>query len=170
MTRSVGTGRDVWPSPRGSVMDISQPSSPVVSVDDNSQASTERWMTRPQIASMVNAECVVRMIGIQQDVSVLVCRTKETDALTDSGSNSYMAYSEMHLVDSHDIMPMTVWLALTSDDTPVMYECTQLGYLPMMRDDGIVHRQPFLVNPQATDCMLSPDTIAQHLVDCTRWR
>ena len=81
--------------------------------------------------------------GVMADSSAIVC----------------MANSEMNLVDCHDIRQMTVGLALASDDAPIMHVCNRMGYMLMAREDGAVHRQPFLVNAQATDCIMSPDAI-----------
>jgi hypothetical protein len=81
-----------------------------------------------------------------------------------------MADSEAHLVNCHNIPPVTVGLALTSDDAPVMHVCNIMGYMIMVQEDGSVHRQPFLVNIQATYCIMLPGAIIQQTPDCVSWR
>jgi hypothetical protein len=81
-----------------------------------------------------------------------------------------MADLETHIVKCHDITPVLVGLALRSDEAPVMHECTRMGYLPMTREDGRVHMQPFLANKHATDGILLSGAIAQQSRDCAMWR
>ena len=64
-------------------------------------------------------------------------------------------------MDRHSIRPVTVGLAITSQKDPTMHTCNCMGYLLFTRKDGRVHRQPFLVNHQVTDCIMLPDAITQ---------
>ena len=44
-----------------------------------------------------------------------------------------------------------------------------MGYILMRREDGTMHRQPFLVNTPSADCIMSPDAIAQQVPNCINW-
>ena len=45
-----------------------------------------------------------------------------------------------------------------------------MGYLPMTREDGMMHYQPFLVNKQALDTIMSPEAIMQSCPDLYLYR
>ena len=90
--------------------------------------------------------------------------------LSNTVANLCMADSEENLVQCHDIVPVSVGLALKSGETPMMHVCSWMGYMPLARDDGTTHMQPFLVNSAATDCILSPDAIARQSKDCVMWQ
>ena len=40
----------------------------------------------------------------------------------------------------------------------------------MKREDRTMHRQTFLLNMSATNCIMSPGAIAQQVPDCISWR
>ena len=84
-----------------------------------------------------------------------------TGVMADTGANVCMADSEVLLEDCYDIRPVTVGLAITLQKDPTMHTCDRMGYMLFTHKDGGIHRQPFLVNHQATDCIMSPDTIAR---------
>jgi hypothetical protein len=100
----------------------------------------------------------------------MVYRVNAAGVMADSGGNACMANSEAHLVDCHDIPPVTVGLALASDDAPVMHVCSRMGYMITAQEDGTNHRQQFLVNAQATDCIVLPDAIIQQTPDWVSWQ
>ena len=52
----------------------------------------------------------------------------------------------------------------------MMHVCSRMGYMPLAREDRTTHMQSFLINDTATDCILSPDTIARQSKDCVTWR
>ena len=111
-------------------------------------------------------KCSIWAVGIAQDNTVVVCQVNTVGFMADSGTNACMADSEADLVDCHDIPPVTVGLVLASDGAPVMHICNRMGYRIVAQEDGSVHQQLFLVNAQATDCIMSPDTIMQQTPDC----
>jgi hypothetical protein len=152
-----------WPAPPGLIMDIQRAASPrsVVEILQTDKSVREHKNT---------GACKIRAVNIAQDAAIVVRRVEENGVLSDSGANSCMAHNEHHLVRCHDITPVSVGLALSSDEEPIMYECRRMGYMPMTREDGRVHMQPFLVNTHATDCILSPDAIARQSRDCVTWR
>jgi len=146
-----------WPAPPGSIMDMARPSSPTT-------------VMGLQECEEMTPECSIKMIGIELFGEVIVKMLVAGGVLSDSGANVCMADTEEHLVRCHDIAPVAVGLALKSGDTPVMHECTRMGYMEMTREDGTTHLQPFLVNTNATDCIISPDAVARQSDDCVTWR
>ena len=76
-----------------------------------------------------------------------------------------MADSERHLVNCHDIKPVRIGLALKSSGPATHYMLSRMGYLPMTREDGLMHHQPFLVNKHASDIIMSPEAILQPCPD-----
>jgi hypothetical protein len=44
-----------------------------------------------------------------------------------------------------------------------------MGYLPMLREDGSTHMQPWYVHSDAVGCMLSPESIMAASPDITSW-
>ena len=115
-------------------------------------------------------ECSIKMIGIDLLGEVIVRTLVAGGVLSDSGANACMADTEEHLVRCHDIAPVAVGFALKSRDTPVMHKCTRMGYMEMTREDGTTHLQPFLVNTNVTDCIISPDAVARQSKYCVTWR
>ena len=147
-----------WPAPGGSATDIQRPQSPT-----GVSELQEEDVTRA-------TECIVRMAGIGNWEEVIVRAMTANGVLSDTGANSCMADSEDNLIQCHNIAQVSVGLALKSGETTVMHVCSRMGYMPLAREDGTTHMQPFLVNSAATDCILSPDTIARQSRDCVTWR
>ena len=85
--------------------------------------------------------------------------------MEDTGVNSCMTDSEIHLVNCQDIKPVRIGLALKSSGPATHYTCNRMGYLPMTMEDGLMHYQPFLVNKQASDTIMSPEAIKQSCPD-----
>jgi hypothetical protein len=54
------------------------------------------------------------------------------------------------------------------DEMQITY-CHQMGYLPMLREDGSTHMQPWYVDPDTVGCMLSPESIMAALPNITSW-
>ena len=71
------------------------------------------------------------MIGIDQGGEEIVRFLVADGVLSDSGLNSCMADSEEYLIRCHNTAPVTVGLALKSGGTPIMHECTHMGYREM---------------------------------------
>ena len=119
--------------------------------------------------SIANSFCI-RTIGIVQDPEVRILKMDMNGIMSDSGANTCMAGSEENLIGCHDIPPVTLGLALHSDQEPTRYQCTRMGFLPMAREDGTAHLQPFLVNSQATEFIMSPEAILQACGAFDSWR
>jgi hypothetical protein len=67
------------------------------------------------------------------------------------------------------MLPVTS-LALQTEKNLVMHKCNRMGYLTMHRYDERIHKQLFLVNPHAADCILLPKVITHQSEDCVKWR
>ena len=72
-----------------------------------------------------------------------------------------MAPDASKLIRVHDITPVQVDLALTPEQPQQPALCNQMGYLPMTMANGKMHDQPFLINPNASDMIMSPEAILQ---------
>ena len=150
-------------------------------VSEDTSAGDHSSDTLHDYPCVERAICDIRTIGIDGDSACfqltdtpppLPFATDSDDvSLADSGANTCMKRTEDGLEDCHDISPVTVSLALSSDDTNLTpFHCTRMGYLPMLRTDGKLHRQPFLVNAHATDMIMSPDAILSSCQDFAGWR
>jgi hypothetical protein len=100
------------------------------------------------------------MVGVRNGGKVVVKAMTANGVLSNTDANSCMD-SELHLVQCHGIEPVAVGLALKLGETPMMHVCSRMGYMLLAREDGTTHLQPFLVNGDVTDCILSPDAIAR---------
>ncbi|KAL9185818.1 hypothetical protein ACHAXT_003595 [Thalassiosira profunda] len=81
--------------------------------------------------------------------------------MADTGANVDITPTESMLVGVRDIAPVKIGVALNGegDDGAIAGYCTRMGYLPMARVDGTTHFQPFLVHPNASDHIMSPDSV-----------
>jgi hypothetical protein len=80
-----------------------------------------------------------------------------TSSMADSGANVCITNDPSILINIKEITPIPLGVALspsTTDSTAAM--CTQQGDLPIPLLDGSFHYQPFLINSNATDTILSP--------------
>ncbi len=75
--------------------------------------------------------------------------------MADTGANVCLTYNTSILVNITDIPPIPLGVA-NSQPTTAPSMCTQQGFLPIPLTDGSFHYQPFLINPHATDTILSP--------------
>ena len=157
------TNEDRWTAPWGLVADIGRLTSPTGMAE-------HRWDVSPTAMTEPSRVCVMCAVGINQDAAVIVCRVTRAGVMADSGANACMDDSEVNFVNCHNIRPVTMGLAIASESTPVIHVCRCMGYMLMTREDGRVHRQLFLVNTQATNCIMSPDAIAQQVLDCVSWK
>lgn len=82
-------------------------------------------------------------------------RAVATASMADTGANVCLTNDPSILVDITDITPIPLGVALSQPDSATSL-CSQQGYLPLPFLDGTFHYQPFLINPQATDTILSP--------------
>ena len=80
-----------------------------------------------------------------------------------------MIPTEDTLVGCHDISPVTLGLALKSDEAPVHHQCTWMGFLPMSGEDGTTNLQPCLVNPNAINPIMSPEAVLQACLAFASW-
>ena len=69
--------------------------------------------------------------------------------------------SGMHLVNCWDIKLVRIGLTLKSSGPATHYMGTQMGYPPMTWEDDLMHYQPFMVNTQVSDTIMSPEMIMQ---------
>ena len=81
--------------------------------------------------------------------------------MSDTGAKLCLMELEDNLVRCMDIAPVTVGLAMKTlaGDTPTPFTCWRMGFLPMLREDGVHHYQQFLVHPQASNTIMSPEAI-----------
>ena len=81
--------------------------------------------------------------------------------MADTGANSCLTDSEHHLVRCTEIPPVTVGLALKDDTngSPKPFTCRRMGFLLMLQEDNTYHYQPFLIHPQATNTIMSPEAV-----------
>ena len=112
--------------------------------------------------TVVSIKCTVRTIGISQDSARLCQLTNAATAImSDTGANVCMAPDASKLIRVRDITPVQVDLALTPEQPQQPALCNQMGYLPMTMANGKMHDQPFLINPNASDMIMSPEAILQ---------
>jgi hypothetical protein len=78
-------------------------------------------------------------------------------SMADSGANVCITNDSSILINIRDIplIPLGVALSSSTTDTATTM-CTRQGELPIPLLDGTFHYQPFLINPHATDTILSP--------------
>ena len=90
--------------------------------------------------------------------------------MADTGANSCMADSKLHLVNCCNIKPVHISLALKSSGPATHYTCSCMGYLPTTQEGGLICHQLFLVNKNASDTTKSPQTIMQSCPDFASYR
>lgn len=131
---------------------------------------------------VVPIDCYIRHVGIPQDpttvyVDVLtddLARILRIDVhpelgkLADGGANVCLCGDKTKLVGVRTITPVPIGLAC-GDNKVTQPPCTEMGFLPMHRNDGSMHYQPMLINPLATDMILSPNSILQSSKDLISW-
>ena len=89
-----------------------------------------------------------------------VLKAQTDGRLVDGGSNTTITNDPSVLVDVHDIPPIAVNLALTTNNGDSDHQtCTQQGLLPLHCDDGDIHYQPLLINANANETITSPQSI-----------
>ena len=130
---------ETWPAPPGSVTDLRRPQSSTSVVEHSWSGHNNGEKERVQA-------CTIRTVGINQDTTVIVYSMTATGVMDGSGANACIADSEVLLVDCHSIRPVTVGLVIAAQKDPTMHTCNHMGYMLFTRQDGGVHRQPFLVN------------------------
>ncbi len=109
----------------------------------------------------------VRIIGLA-DSDALVCRLSMTPNLfAATGANICLGNDKSLFVDVHNIDPTPVGVATTPKDAIQVTYCHQMGYLPMQREDGSIHMQPWYIHPDVAGCMLSPESIMSSSPDIT---
>jgi hypothetical protein len=93
----------------------------------------------------------------------------QVNLLADTGANICLGNNKSLLVDVHDINPLPVGIATTPKDEMQITYCHRMGYLPILREDGSTHMQPWYVKLDGVRCMLSPESIMAALSDITSW-
>ena len=92
----------------------------------------------------------IRIVGLSNDQY-----PPPTSSMADTGANVCITSDESILVDVVDIDPIPLGVAVKSSDINASL-CTRRGLLPIPLLDGTYHYQPFLVNANASDTILSP--------------
>ena len=162
-TQRKGDRREEYQAMPGSVVDLQRPHLPTSLVKHSRSNNNCEEKGRVQA-------CTICMVGIVQDATVIVYHMTATGVMADTGANACMADSEVLLEGCHDTRPVTVGLAIASQKDQTMHTCDRMGYMLFTREDGGAHRQLFLVNHQATDCIMSSDAIARQVAGCVSWR
>jgi hypothetical protein len=93
----------------------------------------------------------------------------QANLLANRGANICLGNEESLFVGVHDIDPIPVGVATTPKDAMQIPYCRRMGYLPMLRKDGLTHMQPWYIHPDAVGCMLSPESIMAASPDITSW-
>ena len=131
----------------GSTIDMTRPSSPIglcnspyldISPPTYDKKDIEAPSIKedfPQGDQVVHLKCTIRTIGLTGDGEMIpkfppLDQSPADSIMADTGANSCMADSEMHLVNCQDIKPVRIGLALKSSGLATHYTCTQMGYLP----------------------------------------
>jgi hypothetical protein len=93
----------------------------------------------------------------------------QANLLADTGANICLGNNKSLFVDVHNIDPIPIGIATTPKDEMQITYCRWMDYLPMLREDGSTHMQPWYVHPDTVGCMLSPESIMAALPDITSW-
>ena len=129
---------------------------------------------------VVPIDCRIRAIGINNDntslyiselnpsvARALRLHTSATGELIDGGANVGMTSDKSKLIGVRAIDPTPIGLAV--DDTVTKSICVEMGFLPMNKVDGTIHYQPMLIHPEASDTILSPDSVLRASKDLVTW-
>ena len=92
-----------------------------------------------------------------------------SSSMADTGANVCITNDESILVDVVDIDPIPLGVAVKSLDS-VASLCTRRGLLPIPLLDGTYHYQPFLVNANASDTILSPAHVMWSSKRIAKWQ
>ena len=90
-----------------------------------------------------------------------------TGELIDGGANVGMTPDASKLIGVRAIDPTPIGLAVGDNVTQSV--CNEMGFLPMNKIDGTIHYQPMLIHPQASDTILSPDSVLRASKDLFTW-
>ena len=112
--------------------------------------------------TVVSIQCTIHTIGVTGDPA-RICKLDSAAApiMSDTGANVCIAPDASKLIKVRTINPIPISLALTSDHQQEVAYCSKMGYLPMLQADGQMYEQPFLINPAASDVIMSPEAILQ---------
>ena len=69
------------------------------------------------------------MVGIAQGAEIVVRAMTKDGVLSDSGANSCVTDSKQHLIQCHDVHPVSVGLTSKSGNTPLTHESIHIGGL-----------------------------------------
>ena len=112
--------RDTWPAPPESVANLPRPQSPTSVVEHN-------WVDHNDGEKEKVQACTMRAVGIDQGMTVILCRMTVTGVMADSGANTCMADSEVYLLGFHNICTVTVGSAIAAHTDPTMHTCNRMG-------------------------------------------
>jgi hypothetical protein len=123
----------------------------------------------PWPAPPPNATLPVTIVGMGVNTGAPYLAKRHTTSMADSGANVCITSDPSILVDVTPIEPIPLGVALTSSDSTSAM-CTQQGFLPIPLLNGTCHYQPFLINPNATDTILSPNHVMRSSPCITAWK
>jgi hypothetical protein len=109
------------------------------------------------IVGLLDGDAMVRQLAMQANL------------LANTGANICLGNKKSLFVDMHNINPIPVGVATSSKDEVQITYCRWMVYLPMLREDGSTHMQPWYVHPHMVGCMLSPESIMAVLPYITSW-
>jgi hypothetical protein len=146
---------------------------------DSLPSITGRWVngdsTLADVAVAFHLDTVARIcsvfyiVGLLDRDAMVRQLAMQVNLLANTGANICLGNDESLFVVVHDIDPLPVGIATTPKDEMQITYCHRMGYLPILREDGSTHMQPWYVHPDAVGCMLSPESIMAALPDITSW-
>jgi hypothetical protein len=112
-------------------------------------------------SSVASIDAPQRVAPILQFISATTRVVDLTDPgeLVDTGGNFCMCNDLTILVNVQPIAPFGISMAAVQDKTAPT--CTHRGDFPIPMKDGSVYYTPMFYNPQASDCILSPQAICR---------
>jgi hypothetical protein len=111
--------------------------------------------------SSLRHDCLLPHLTCMQVSVVDTILLGSVSSLADSGANVCITNDPSLLIDVVEIDPIPLGMATSLPNAPTNPTslCTHKGFLPMALLDGSIHYQPFLVNRNATDTIISPENV-----------
>jgi hypothetical protein len=111
--------------------------------------------------SSLRYDCLLPHLTCMQVSVVDAISPGSVSSLADSGANVCFTNDPSLLIDVIEINPVPLGVATSLPNAPTNPTslCTHKEFLPMALLHGSIHYQPFLVNHDATDTIISPENI-----------
>ena len=119
----------------------------------------------PLIHSAIHNSHPVTIVGLNDAQQ----SPPSSSSMADTGANVCITSDESILIDVVDIDPIPLGVAVKSSDITASL-CSRKGFLQIPLLDGSYHYQPFLVNPNASDTILSPAHVMWSSHRITKWQ